>query len=195
MKKWFLPVLLLCVLVCAACGQTDEQDTSWPSGVVFADPVDDTAQSTAPQTVAAESATEAELTAAPTESGDPSKLQVQWAASVPESLAAAESRSVHTGDEAVQIFFSTNRTLRDFRVLNLELADVYDDGNFQFRCQTLQQLPELTPAHPLVIETVFYGDIPNNGVSYVDENGETQYYSVSVSGLDGALLLEPFVPA
>ena len=45
------------------------------------------------------------------------------------------------------------------------------------------------PDCPLVVQGVFYGSIPNWGVSYEDETGEIKAYSVSISGMDGSIVL------
>ena len=50
---------------------------------------------------------------------------------------------------------------------------------------------ELMPDCPLVVQGVFYGSIPNWGVSYEDETGEVRTYSVAVSGMDGSIVLSP----
>lgn len=38
----------------------------------------------------------------------------------------------------------------------------------------------------------FSGDIPNYGISYVDEQGTTRNYALEVSGKDGSILLSEF---
>ena len=40
--------------------------------------------------------------------------------------------------------------------------------------------------------TTFFGDLPNNGVSYVGEDGATRNFAVNVSGEDGSLMLTEF---
>ena len=43
-----------------------------------------------------------------------------------------------------------------------------------------------------MVKTVFYGLIPNNGISYVDETGATRTFAVDMSGEDGSLYLWEF---
>ena len=40
---------------------------------------------------------------------------------------------------------------------------------------------------------VFYGDMTTYGISFVDEEGNERYYAVSLSGMNGALVLNEYV--
>lgn len=206
MKKGLI-VLLLCALVLtAACGQVADTASSTPeetaavqTGLAEAptpeteatDAVTTPAETTAP---AAPSASE-ETAAQTTEDDTPALVSVHWADAVPQDLLRAQQYTAIDDESGTLILFKTNRTVRDFRFLGLELDDVDEDRNISFRCETLVELDALAPGQPAAVRTVFWGDIPNNGFSFVDENGQTQCYSVSISGRDGSLVTEPFVPA
>ena len=69
--------------------------------------------------------------------------------------------------------------------------DADEDGNVLFQTKSMYKQKELMPDCPLVVQGVFYGSIPNWGVSYEDETGEVRTYSVAVSGMDGSIVLSP----
>ncbi len=85
----------------------------------------------------------------------------------------------------------TDHPVRDFRFLKLsDPAPVDgDDALFSFAAQTVYMPGVLTPEHAVVVRTAFYGDLPNNGFSYVDENGETRCFALDISGMDGSLVI------
>jgi hypothetical protein len=202
--KYSLIVLLICaLLLTSACGAPAVPDADAPE-TTAAETAEAETSALPTEAPSAEETAESE-TAAPettaaavettTEDTLPVQVFVQWADAMPKELRKAQQYTVIEDESSTLILFTTNRTARDFRVLGLELADVDDDGNISFRTETLLELDALAPNQPVAIETVFWGDIPNNGFSYVDENGQTQYFSVNISGMDGSLVTEPFIPA
>ena len=84
--------------------------------------------------------------------------------------------------------------LRDVKLLGLEFVDVSENGRSRFRMETLNYFLGLMPRRPLLIELTITGDIPNRGVSFVDMDGVTHYYSISLSGYDGSPVLLEFEP-
>ena len=96
------------------------------------------------------------------------------------------------GEMQTRILFSTDAPVRDFCVLSLSDGTVDADGNMHFSVQKIYEQPRLTPDRPLEVTTVFYGLIPNNGISYVDETGLTRCFAVDMSGEDGSLYLWEF---
>lgn len=89
------------------------------------------------------------------------------------------------------VVFKTDHTIRDFKVLALTFVDIVD-GKAKFDVKELHTFSRLTPEQPLLLTTTFYGDIPNNGISYVDHTGKTRQFSVSESGKDGSVVLTEF---
>ena len=61
-----------------------------------------------------------------------------------------------------------------------------------YSARELYTLTSLTPERPLVVTMVFYGDTPNNGISYVDANGQVRRFALGQSGMDGSLYLNEF---
>lgn len=47
----------------------------------------------------------------------------------------------------------------------------------------------LDPNRPFIAGLYFYGSIPNNGISYVNEDGDTITFFLQQSGEDGSLYL------
>ena len=81
---------------------------------------------------------------------------------------------------------------RDLKLLSLFMNDVDEEGNPEYTIDEIYSYGTLESYRPLMVELTFYGDMPSYGVSYTDENGETRYFAVSVSGYDGSLELLEF---
>ncbi|MBQ7682196.1 MAG: hypothetical protein IJT31_08320 [Oscillibacter sp.] len=116
-------------------------------------------------------------------------VRVQWAN---ETWTDCDQFTAYSGDYEVGIIFSASRTLRDFKVLSISLEDVDEDGMPVFSVLELYTQDTLTPERPLFVQTSFPGDMPTNGISYLDDDGTTRYFSVSESGFDGSLILSEF---
>ncbi len=100
--------------------------------------------------------------------------------------------SVLIGDEdyATCVVFTARRPVKDFQVLELEMSE--DSDELEFVTTTVYTQDELTPDAPLRVSLTFWGDIPNNGIAFTDEDGETHRYVVDMSGESGALYLWEF---
>ena len=95
------------------------------------------------------------------------------------------------GEYAVKIVYASNTIVTDVRVLSLAMTD-YKDGKPVFDETELYRQEQLAPDCPLIVTLVFAGDLPTNGISYVDINGDTQRFALSQSGKDGSLILEAY---
>ena len=51
---------------------------------------------------------------------------------------------------------------------------------------------ELNPEEPVRISLTFWGDMPNNGIAFTDEDDETHCFAVDMSGENGELYLWEF---
>lgn len=60
--------------------------------------------------------------------------------------------------------------------------------------KVLHTIPELKAGEVFVAGVVFYGDMTMFGLSFVDADGATHYYSVSVSGRNGSLVFTEYQP-
>ncbi len=119
-------------------------------------------------------------------------VEVNWAEDLMLSSSDYNTFTAETEEPQVRIIFTATGVVRDFKVLSVFLKDVDDNGEPTFLVEELYSQDMLTPWRPLAVDTTFYGDIPNNGISYVDADGVTHYYTVSESGMDGSLLLTEF---
>lgn len=97
--------------------------------------------------------------------------------------------NVNASEFQTLVMFSTNIPVTDFKVLSLTYQDSDEDGNITFDIQTLYTQETLTPERPLVAGLEFIGTIPNNGISYVDQDGTVRTFAVDMSGMDGSLFL------
>lgn len=92
-------------------------------------------------------------------------------------------------ESAVKVVFTTEKTVTDFKVLSISMQDNDDSGSFTFSAEELYSMPELTPDRPLEAGMQFIGTVPNNGIAFIDPNGEVKYFAVDMSGRDGSLFL------
>lgn len=90
----------------------------------------------------------------------------------------------------VQVIFSTDKPVKNFKFLELGYTESDEDGEIQLNAeQELYVMEELSPQTPLVVSMAFEGIIPTRGISYTDKDGTEKCYAVEMSGKDGALIL------
>lgn len=129
-----------------------------------------------------------------TEDNQPA-FRVEWADDV---LSEIPDYYEYTAVDSVpefRIVFISYRVIKDFKILNIEFVEAKENGEIIFTIQEAYKPESLKPEKPLLANLSFFGTIPNNGVSYVDEKGTTQYYTINISGKDGSLILSEFTPA
>lgn len=121
-----------------------------------------------------------------------SLIQAQWAADVLDNYSAYSVFIADRTDAQTVVVFSSEISIENVKVLELQLMDVDENGNLSFSTEELYTLKELSPECPLVVGMTFVGLIPNYGISYVDEDGVTRNFTIEISGMDGSLLLSEF---
>ncbi len=89
------------------------------------------------------------------------------------------------------ILFSTNAIVNNFKILALTSKDYVDD-KMVYDVEEIHTQNTLTPDRPLLVTMTFWGDIPNNGISYITKEGETKRFTVEISGSDGSIVLSEF---
>ncbi|MDO5155088.1 MAG: hypothetical protein Q4D51_03895 [Eubacteriales bacterium] len=117
-------------------------------------------------------------------------VSVQWARDIMDTI--SEYDEFVDGDAQTKIVISTDKTVTEVKVLALQFEDADEEGNISFAKTQLYEQKQLTKERPLVIGVTFVGDIPNYGISYVDESGNTQTFAIQESGMDGSLMLVEF---
>jgi|GEM_PF-5767268 len=85
------------------------------------------------------------------------------------------------------LVFMAQDELPGFQLLDIEMTR-WDEAANMGVFWVKKQFPmyTLTPAHPLPVAAVFYGDLPNFGFSYLTAAGERRYFAVGMSGHDGS---------
>lgn len=94
--------------------------------------------------------------------------------------------------EGTKVLFTPSRSVKDFKLLALTIEDVDENGNIKFASEEVYSRESLDPECPLAAALDFFGDIPNNGFSYIDENGTIKSFAINISGEDGSLILTEF---
>lgn len=121
-------------------------------------------------------------------------VHAQWAEDVLTDLSDYEQFILGMDEALPLVYFSTENTVEYFKVLSLTFESIDDNGNVKFAVEETYHHGILTPETPLLVRMELMGTIPNNGISYVDANGATRYFTVDVSGYDGSPLMTEFTP-
>lgn len=121
-------------------------------------------------------------------------VHAQWAEDVLTDLSDYEQFILGMDEALPLVYFSTENTVEDFKVLSLTFESIDDNGNVKFAVEETYHHGILTPETPLLVRMELMGTIPNNGISYVDANGAIRYFTVDVSGYDGSPLMTEFTP-
>ena len=93
----------------------------------------------------------------------------------------------------VEFVLYSDETLNHVHLFNLSLVswDI-ETGDAAFEA-TLEHIQyQVDPEHPLSVETVIWGDMPNLAVGYMDAAGVYHFAFVEISGEDGSLILQEF---
>ncbi|MDO5062113.1 MAG: hypothetical protein Q4D77_02975 [Peptostreptococcaceae bacterium] len=102
-------------------------------------------------------------------------------------LADYDSFGTEDPDRAERITFYTSEHLNEFKLLDLEDGNIDKDGNFTFKEKVAYEMEVLDANRPFIAGVSFFGTIPNNGFSYVDEDGKERKFMIVESGLDGSI--------
>ena len=125
--------------------------------------------------------------------GNRAEVQVQIVEGDMASRSSAYDTFIASSSEPrVRMVFSVESPVKDFKVLALSATDIDANGKVIYAVDERYVQDKLTPERPLVVETVFFGSIPNNGISYVGGDGALKRFTVEISGKDGSLLLREF---
>ena len=95
--------------------------------------------------------------------------------------------TVDNSEHMVRIAFRANEPLNNVRFTSLQYGDVYEVGENHYWTYWMEEDTYF------VAGVVFYGDMTTYGISFTDERGEQRYYAVSLSGMNGALVMNEYV--
>lgn len=103
------------------------------------------------------------------------------------------SFTADNSDYSVKVLFFTDIAVKSFKVLKLTVGD---DGNDDISYQTSEMYvcEDLTPDKPVAVTMSFPGSLPQYAVSYVDADGETLTFAVSMSGENESIVLSAIQP-
>lgn len=195
MKKYHIIYGMTAVLLCAVISGCDAGTSSEPAesttvteAVETAEPANPTEPTTPAEPAESANPTESTTPAEPAEPAKPiiCTVSANWA----EETQAAEYSA--EGDGNAKVTFTCNGTASDFKLLSLTFVDCDDEGRITYDITELYTREELTSDSPLTVVVPFFGTIPNIGISYTDEAGELQRFTLSESGYDGSLVLSSF---
>lgn len=122
------------------------------------------------------------------------KAQISVANATAELLGEYDvySEFIDFEDEYSQrVVFTTNTEVKDFNYIEISFKEIGDNIAF-FESKILYSLAELTPEQPFVLNWLAAGTIPQRGITFLDENGDKQYFYLTTSGKDGSLMLVEF---
>lgn len=127
--------------------------------------------------------------------GYPATQRTVWITPPGELLSqypAYEQAVIDDTEYAAEVLLQADYPVKDLKVLSLEIQDVSQDGKITFREREAFTLPVLFPSRPLLLKVAFEGSIPTRGISYVDADGVTRRFTLSLSGEDGSCLLTEY---
>ena len=97
---------------------------------------------------------------------------------------------VEESDYTTWIAFRAYAPLTEVALLQLDVAT--DEESIPAR--VLATWPTLTPDAPLLVGVVFYGDMTTYALQCTDEAGQVHLFPVTISGRNGMLLLDHWLP-
>ena len=100
-----------------------------------------------------------------------------------------DSFAADDADYAVDVVFTTDAAVRNFKVIALTLNEITDDGYMSFSFKDLYIHGDLTPDKGLAVKMSLPETIPFYGISYTDGTGADRVFSVNLSGFDGSVYL------
>lgn len=106
-----------------------------------------------------------------------------------EYAGAYDEYTADDSEYAAKVVFTTDGTVRDFKILALTVTDVSEEGSVSFAFDELYTYGELTPDKGLAVKMSLPETIPFYGISYTDGTGADRIFSVNLSGFDGSVYL------
>ena len=90
-----------------------------------------------------------------------------------------------------KLIISTDQIIKNVKLIDVETGHVDDKITKFYIKDVVYELDELTPEKPLVFGTVFPNFMANHVISYEDTTGKEKIFSISMSGEDGSIKLNP----
>ena len=106
-----------------------------------------------------------------------------------EDLRADHTYRAKESEYLTGIAFTANEALLDIQLGQLQWLE---DGSF--RMDMLYGIPSLEAGQTLAVYIPFWGDTTTYGIRFTDASGHDRHFSVSLSGMDGSLILDEYDP-
>ncbi len=209
MKKIITVLIITALLACALVSCTDSDSDTSPaesstvqnaeSSAVAESSVADESAAESESESAAESVDESESTDESVDESDTSeeskeeiKVQISIEHASEELLADKDSYVLYDDPETDYSFIviRTEATVTNFRYFSIVSTDTWSDDGAPKVDEVLYTIDEFTPDTVFVAETVFADVYAIRGLSFVDANGNTQYYSLYDSAVDDTIGLQ-----
>lgn len=199
MKKIITVLIITALLACALVSCTDGDSDVSPAESSTAQ--NEESSAAAESSVADESAGESESESA-AESVDESdaseepkeeiKVQISVELASEELLADKDSYVLYDDPDTDYSFIviRTESAVTNFRYFSIVSTDTWSDDGAPKVDEVLYTIDEFTPDTVFVAETVFADVYAIRGLSFVDANGNTQYYSLYDSAVDETIGLQ-----
>ena len=94
--------------------------------------------------------------------------------------------------DPITIELTAREDVTDVKLLRIEPVGVDENNVTVFDRETIMELPSLAKGASFTPIVEIPGSIPAYGVSYKDQHGNIQAFSIGLSGRDGSVLLTPF---
>ena len=85
--------------------------------------------------------------------------------------------------------FKTDKKVTNFRYFSLVLTDTWADDGKPAVDEVLYTVDEFTPDMVFIADVMFADVFSIRGISFVDSNGNTQYFDLYDSAYDGSIHL------
>ncbi len=119
------------------------------------------------------------------------KVKVCWAS----DRAAGDRDEFRVPGDYVSeaVFYTEGPSVYDLRLYSMFMTGYDEAAGPAYDMTELYAQEELRPGRDLLAGLSFPGDMPTNAVSYREESGQTVYFALWESGMDGSLGLSEFV--
>lgn len=129
------------------------------------------------------------------EKQEQNEIQVLWAETALEGIKKYDEfsiESVNKEENKFRIAIFSEKDLKDFKILEIHLKSVAEDGSLDFDVKELYAQADLKAEKPLVGGLDFHEGLLEYGISYVDSIGKQRYFTLEISGMDGSLMMYEF---
>lgn len=130
-------------------------------------------------------------TTVPTEPPERSSVRALWAEELSRQPISYTEYIADSYDPQARIILLSSGSVSELKLLKLEFIDITEDGKISYHTDEVFSPDIFSESRPLILGLTFFGDIPNYGISYIDNYGDLHSFALQISGENGNLLLLP----